>query len=45
MKNKKFYEDPELDVLRFSYADIMTISDPTYDYDEDDYIELPVDPA
>lgn len=43
MKNNKFYEDPTLDVLRFHICDILTISDP--DYDEEDYVELPVDPA
>lgn len=43
MKIKKFYEDPTLELLRFQIGDILTASDPTYD--EDDYIELPVDPA
>lgn len=43
MKNKTFYEDPTLEVLRFRVHDILTVSDS--DYDEDDYIELPVDPA
>ncbi len=43
MKEKTFYEDPNLELLRFQVCDVLTTSDP--DYDEDDYIELPVDPV
>ena len=43
MENKAFYEDPAVEVLRFRISDILATSDP--DYNEDDYIELPIDPA
>ena len=43
MITKKYYADPELEVLRFLSGNIMSVSDP--DFDEEDYIELPVDPA
>lgn len=44
MKDKMFYEDPNLELLHFQICDVLTTSDTDYD-DEDDYIELPVVPV